>query len=407
MILIQANQTPYDTTVIAENQDSIPHQSETSIESPALVQNEVAVADTQNESTEDHPDEDIKQEDAADSELENFRSSTSLPAYGNGSWSLGDNPLTGLIPVNQEKLDRRPMLVKISNFPRNGRPHAGLSFADIVFEYYIGEEMNRFLALYYGNDSPQVGPIRSGSPVDSQLTSLYQGIVSYGNEDPQVDSMLTKALESRALPVWKCPSPPIYGADTDSIIGVFGNTEELSSFADKLSVNNKRQDLTGMVFDINAPAGSYEGTKLAVEYSERNRGEWHFDPQSGLYDRWIENFKDGDYFMEPLVDRVNNQQLKFANVIIIFSKYTENNPTRYKIDLWNNRNGQRALIFRDGLFIDGIWKVETPDQPIQFLDENGEPIALKPGNSWIVIANEGSSFEEVAPGEWEMLFSLP
>ena len=231
--------------------------------------------------------------------------------------------------------------------------------------------------------------------------------MNYGNEDPQVDGMLIKALEGRALPVWKCPSPPIYGSDSDSIVGVFGNTEELSTFADRLNVNNTRPALNGMVFDNNIPLSSRQIMKLGVEYSERNRGEWYYDPQTGFFDRWIENFKDGDYFMEPLVDRVNNQQLKFANIIIIFSKYTEDNPTRYKIDLWNNRNGQRALIFRDGLIIEGIWKVESPDQPIQFVDENGIPIALKPGNSWIVIANEESSLVEVAPGEYDMLFSIP
>ena len=398
---------PVDPSVINENESNILLQSEIILESPSPVQDEVAIADTQNDSINAQPETDGPQQDAANTELENSHPITSLPAYGYGSWSLGNNPLTGLMPIEEGKLDRRPMMVKISNFPRNGRPHAGLSFADIVFEYYIGEEMNRFLALYYGNDSPQVGPIRSGSPVDAQLTSLYQGIVNYGNEDPQVDGMLIKALEGRALPVWKCPSPPISGADSDSVVGVFGNTEELSSFADKLNVNNTRPSLAGMVFDGNAPISSRQVNKLGIEYSERNRGEWYYDPQTGLYNRWIENFKDGDYFMEPLVDRVNNQQLKFANVIIIFSKYTETNPTRYKIDLWNNRDGQRAIIFRDGLVNEGIWKVESPDQPIQFQDENGTPIPLKPGNSWIVIANEDSSFEEVAPGKWDMLFSLP
>ena len=151
--------TLMDTPVISEIEESIPLQSETNPESPSPVKNEVAVADTQNDSIDAHPEIDKSMEDAANSESENYQRTVSLPAYGKGAWILGDNPLTGLIPIDEEKLDRRPMMVKISNFPRNGRPHAGLSFADIVFEYYIGEEMNRFLALYYGNDTPQVGPI--------------------------------------------------------------------------------------------------------------------------------------------------------------------------------------------------------------------------------------------------------
>ena len=57
------------------------------------------------------------------------------------------NPLTGLVVDDPSRLERRPVMVKVSNFPRTGRPHAGLSFADIVFEYYIGYGMNRFCAF--------------------------------------------------------------------------------------------------------------------------------------------------------------------------------------------------------------------------------------------------------------------
>jgi hypothetical protein len=47
-------------------------------------------------------------------------------------------------------LDRRPVFVKVANYPVSGRPHAGLSFADMVFEYYIGTGGNRFIGLFYG-----------------------------------------------------------------------------------------------------------------------------------------------------------------------------------------------------------------------------------------------------------------
>ena len=51
-------------------------------------------------------------------------------------------------------LERRPVMVKVSNFPRLGRPHAGLSFADIVFDYFIGYGTNRFLACFTVRTAP-------------------------------------------------------------------------------------------------------------------------------------------------------------------------------------------------------------------------------------------------------------
>jgi len=86
------------------------------------------------------------------------------------------NPLTGLVVDDPSILNRRPVLVKVANQPISGRPHAGLSFADMVFEYYIGSGGNRFLALFYGQDADMIGPVRSGRMIDPYLVSLYEGI---------------------------------------------------------------------------------------------------------------------------------------------------------------------------------------------------------------------------------------
>ncbi len=117
------------------------------------------------------------------------------------------NPLTGLVVDDPSRLERRPVMVKVSNFPRTGRPHAGLSFADMVFEYYIGYGLNRFMGIYLGQDCSQVGPVRSGRLVDAQLGEMYQGLLFYANADPQVDKVLAGRTWARAR--WrKNISPP-------------------------------------------------------------------------------------------------------------------------------------------------------------------------------------------------------
>jgi hypothetical protein len=56
------------------------------------------------------------------------------------------NPMTGL-PVDEPGvLQRRPLLVSISNFPPTARPQAGLSFASHVYSTFIGFGMNRYVA---------------------------------------------------------------------------------------------------------------------------------------------------------------------------------------------------------------------------------------------------------------------
>ena len=107
---------------------------------------------------------------------------TSTPAdvpiqVGPSNFPATVNPLTGLTVSDPTILNRRPVMVKVANYPRSGRPHAGLSSADIVFDYSTGEGGNRFLALFYGQDSTKVGPIRSGRLIDRFLVTEYQGIL--------------------------------------------------------------------------------------------------------------------------------------------------------------------------------------------------------------------------------------
>jgi len=320
------------------------------------------------------------------------------------------NPLTGLPPVDAEKLNRRPVMIKVSNYPQTGRPHAGLSFADMVFDYYIGSGTNRFLAVYYGSDSPQVGPVRSGRFVDAQLVTMYSGILGYGSADEDTDAELTARLGDYAINNLEAPCPAFCGASTHDAIGVFARSDAISDFVDAQGWENGTPDLPGMVFSNDQPLGGKIADKVHILFNYYNRGEWRFDQASGKYLRWIENFPefDSDQFeMIPLVDRVTGQQLGFSNLIIIRAEYTELAPTRHQIDIWGNKKGLPAYFFRDGQMVEGSWRTVNDTDPMQFFAKDGRSFALKPGNTWIVIAGLSSTFQEITPGEWELFFFLP
>jgi len=111
--------------------------------------------------------------------------------------------------------------------------------------------------------------------------------------------------------------------------------------------------------------------------------------------------------MEPLVDRDNGDQIAFSNVVIIFTTYIEYAPTLHDIMIWKNTGSQRAVFFRDGVMAEGTWRAPYYDHPFQFYTKWGNPMALKPGTTWIVIAGNHSTFEETSSGTWEMKFDLP
>jgi hypothetical protein len=320
------------------------------------------------------------------------------------------NPLTGLPVSDPLQLERRPVMVKVSNYPRNGRPHAGLSFADLVFDYYIGSGTNRFLAVYYGQDSQSIGPVRSGRRVDAQLVTMYSGILGYGSADESTDEELITHLGSYAISHLEAPFPAFCGKDTHDATGVFANSAAISDYVDSIGLDNNKPDLAGMAFDAKTPNGGKYGEKLTVLFNFYNRAEWRYDAATGKYLRWIEYMEDeasGEFEMVPLVDRVTGEQLAFSNVILIFAEYTELAPSAHQIAIWANDKGQPAYFFHDGQVFSGNWRASNDTDPMQFFREDGSAMPLKPGNTWIVIAGLSSTYMEIQPGEWEMFFFLP
>jgi hypothetical protein len=323
------------------------------------------------------------------------------------------NPLTGQEVDDPEILNRRPVMVKVSNHPQNGRPHAGLSFADIVFDYNITGGMNRFLALYYGQDCTQIGPVRSGRLVDRELVQMYSGVLAYGSADNDTDVEITATLGNYAINNFEAPEPVFTGTDThseDPVNRVFANSAAVSEYVTNQGLSNKKPDLPGMVFSKTPPLGAKTADQISIYFNYLNRGDWRYDHDSDKYLRWIEYREDESkdtYEMIPLVDRVTGKQLAFSNVIIIFAKYTELAPTKYQIDIWKNDKGQPAYFFRDGMMVEGTWKAKNDTDPMQFFDAGGNSMALKPGNTWIVITSMQSTFKETAPGQWEMFFIPP
>lgn len=322
------------------------------------------------------------------------------------------NPLTGLPAAEPELLKRRPVMVKVSNYPREGRPHAGLSSADIVFDYFIGYGTNRLLAVYYGQDAYKIGPVRSGRRVDAQLVPMYGGVLGYGSADEDTDAVLMTALGNYAISHLEAPCPAFCGEDTHDATGVFANSKAISDYVTELELENNAPDLPGMVFDPQPSLGAKYAEKLSILYNYYNRAEWRYDRSSGKYLRWIESVEnegESNEIMEmiPLIDRVNGEQLAFSNVIVIFAYYNELAPSAHEIDIWGNNGGLPAYFFRSGMMVEGEWVSVNDTDPMQFFRSDGSPMALKPGNTWIAIMGLSSTMKEIEPGKWETFFFLP
>jgi hypothetical protein len=313
------------------------------------------------------------------------------------------NPLTGLAVSDPEILNRRPVMVKFANWPREERPQAGLSQADIVFEYYIGHQMNQFLALYYGGNVEVVGPVRSGQLVDAQLASFYQGFLVYGNAALAADEVIAEDLGSRALKFSDLPCPPLCGLDALSG-DAFVDTAALTDYVKQIGLANERPDLDGIAFQEEPPRGDGSGEVLQVAYADFSIMQWRYDEDTKSYSLWTESEGEDGLTLAPMTDRNDSQMLRFENIVVLYATYKSYTDTLHDILLSDQTGYQGMLLFRDGETSFGNWRTPELDQPIRFETPAGEALPLKPGKTWVVIVGQSSITNQMGGGEWEIGF---
>jgi hypothetical protein len=156
-----------------------------------------------------------------------------------------NNPSSACLSVTTP-LQRRPMVIKVANSPDYVRPQSGLTLADVVYEYYIEWGDTRFIAVMYGNDSPMVGPVRSGRYFDEHVARMYHAFLVFTGADPRELSYLENSTLNDFLVIAYsnntiCPPVVLGPGRRDSYNNAFFNTAKWAACAAKKGVDNSRQ----------------------------------------------------------------------------------------------------------------------------------------------------------------------
>jgi len=316
------------------------------------------------------------------------------------------NPLTGLPLGDSIRLSQRPILIKVSNFPRNNRPQWSLSSADMVFEHYAEGGLTRFSALFYGQEAETVGPIRSARFVDLELIEMYGAIFAYGSADYRVREAIARSdFAGRAVTEYPPRCPPMCRFDSLNLNHLVTSTAGLREHLAAKGVPDAAVDLSGMEFEPEVPANGNAGSELEIHYSVGNFHRWTYDPDSGVYRRWQERGSD-ETETDLVIDRLTGEPVGPANVILVVVPHTyiTQAPEFVRIEL----AGQgRAIAFRDGRAFEIRWVRPAGGGILQFETPAGAPFPLHPGSTWVELVNTSSEIEERSPGFWWVRFHIP
>jgi hypothetical protein len=303
------------------------------------------------------------------------------------------NPMTGLPVDDPGVLQRRPLLISISNFPPTARPQAGLSFASHVYSTFIGFGMNRYVAVFYGDyaehlreilnnrlavgndDAFAIGPVRSGRVAFEDIKNQYpHALLITAGASPEVLSQLSNQVS-------------VFGSGDESVNSTGVGANALGQLASDYPVDPLKYE--SLVFDAAPPEGGEPSEFVRIIYNYLNQNGWEYDPESHTYLR-SQDQADGSGGLYPMIDRLTGEQLGFENVVVLWAKHSYLSPTVLEINLsyvWDHF----GLLYRDGQVYETKWS--TRNGELMIYDGAGAPVPLRPGKTWFEVVSFQSTWD--------------
>ena len=303
-------------------------------------------------------------------------------------------PLTGLEADNSEIVLRRVMSVKIDNHPQSGSK-VGINSADVVFETLVEGGVTRFNAIYQSQIPEFVMPIRSARDSDLYIVPQFgDALLFYSGANSDVLAKLRSA--------------GIASMEHGSVGEVLYTRSAERAAPHNLMVNlinaypvalergfetETAEPITGFAFqdeDFDSSTIGQGASQVHIPFSPMSDTRWSWNTDRSLWLRAAGGWSQ--------YDGATSEQIGFNNVVVIWANHSPGsmagNVATYDIDL---ASGGNASIFMDGRRIDGTWE-GSMNAPQTFRDNEGNPILLSPGRTWVSVMRTGENISSTYDG---------
>ena len=298
------------------------------------------------------------------------------------------------------KFDTKEM--NISTEPKVRIMYGGLPVngVDLPVQQAVGK--NPIAASDIAPSRTYVGPIRSGRLTYDDFNRMFPG------------SCLVFASAGDGILERLNPCLINYGAeDSSSPNTSLLDVDNMVALAKENRSANMPVNYSGNLFSTEVPKGGSPALVLDDYFHQFAQSRWVYDPLSKSYLRYTDSI-DGTGIFHADSDRLTGRQISFENVIMLLANYSVFRHGQYDVDLCCGLEGY-AYLFRDGQVYRIRWNTNNREweqttgtlRPIKFLGEDKQPIALRPGRTWIALMTTNSSIYELEPGKWKAEFAMP
>ena len=278
-------------------------------------------------------------------------------------------------------LNTRPVAVMIDNEGYKGYPQGGIGKAQIIYEIIVEWGETRLMAIFFGLDKGNVGPVRSIRHYFIEYAMEYDPILLHIGYSPQAQTMIKKN-------------------NLASINGLFGEhaiffdiTTEKNNWQDTYTkleymknhisnLNFRKEPSKEFPFEYKETTVDTGSCKdVYLEYSKGYNVEFEYDDETTLYARK----RNGLYHEE----RYSGKILAAKNIIIQkVETYPILNDKSGRMTM-NNVGSGSGYFITNGNYEEIKWeKTSEFSQTLYTYSDNDEKITLNEGQTWIMIMPE-------------------
>ena len=294
-------------------------------------------------------------------------------------YGMAINPFTGLW-VEESLANRRPIAVVINNLPV-ALPQSGISQADIIYEVLAEGGITRLIAIFTNTTADKVGPIRSTREYFAQLVANHNAVlVHHGGSQTGYNAISTLGLQNLDGMVLE---GSYFWRDQERVHSPgmrehssYTNQENIHSYMESrgFSLENNTDYLFNFYEEFTLPQGRLVN-EIVLPFSNFQMSTFIFDEQSRLFYRYQRG--------APHMDEYTDTQIAVANIIVqqVPKNVIAGDPEgRMNVNLIGSGTGYFAT---NGIFTPITWQKTSANSPTVFLDQNGRPLTLNPGQTWI------------------------
>jgi hypothetical protein len=281
--------------------------------------------------------------------------------------------------MSADNARRVPIAVMIDDHP-DARPQSGLAAADVVWHAPAEGGVPRYMAIYHSHLQTDIGPVRSARVYYVLWASELDAVYAHSGGSPKALRMLARYGDGDYV---FDANEYRYGGGAFGRVGdrppphnVYTDGPRMHRLGVRLGAEDR--DVPAIwSFGPDAPlADRPEGGSIKVPYP--------YNTVTYAYDRETNTYRRGVTGEKHQVDAATDEPIAPKNVVIMRVRFVDTGDSKHRLEGDIVGSG-RVDVATNGRIVRGTWEKDDDTAPTRFFDEDGEPIVLTAGQTFVQV----------------------